>query len=138
MTDYEPTDEAVQALDKYGALVQLHAQRARITELEARNNSPVGLFNYEKMADALECARFLNIIEAKQAGGKVDMPFRDVLVAELRQLLEPPDGPRPLLLLWGEHERDGERHTEWHAICNCAFHPDPFPHVHPCEEHRSS
>lgn len=37
-------------------------------------------------------------------------------------------------LRWGEHERGGQFHTEWFAPCGCAYHPQPFPHVHPCSE----
>lgn len=43
-------------------------------------------------------------------------------------------------LSWGENqnrEDDGTSHIEWHAPCGCAFHPKPFPHVHPCsDEHK--
>ncbi len=41
-------------------------------------------------------------------------------------------GIRKLNLHWGEHERDGGTHAEWHAPCGCAYHPNPFPHIHPC------
>lgn len=37
-------------------------------------------------------------------------------------------------LLWAEHTRDGSAHVEWHAPCGCAYHPKPFPHVHPCSD----
>lgn len=40
--------------------------------------------------------------------------------------------PRPLKLEWGVNPRGGQYHDEWHATCGCAFHPEPFPHVHPC------
>lgn len=43
-----------------------------------------------------------------------------------------------IVLTWGEHERDGRRHTEWHAPCGCAFHPKPTPHWHPCIWHRNT
>jgi hypothetical protein len=42
---------------------------------------------------------------------------------------------RALRLRWGEHDRDGSTHTEWHAPCGCAYHPEPTPHVHACAEH---
>jgi hypothetical protein len=46
----------------------------------------------------------------------------------------------PLGLTWGENrnrEDDRTAHVEWHAPCGCAFHPKPFPHVHPCSnEHK--
>lgn len=42
---------------------------------------------------------------------------------------------RPLDLTWGENERDGEVHTEWHEVCGCAVHPEPTMHVHLCEKH---
>jgi hypothetical protein len=43
----------------------------------------------------------------------------------------------PIGLQWGDHQRDGGTHTEWHAPCGCAYHPEPFPHVHPCsDEHK--
>lgn len=42
---------------------------------------------------------------------------------------------RPLRLSWAEHTRAHARHTEWHAPCGCAYHPEPEPHVHPCGEH---
>ena len=48
------------------------------------------------------------------------------------------DAP-PLGLTWGENRarEDGVSHVEWHAPCGCAFHPTPFPHVHPCtNEHK--
>lgn len=37
-------------------------------------------------------------------------------------------------LTWGENRNrePGEVHIEWHAPCGCAFHPKPFPHMHPC------
>jgi hypothetical protein len=42
-------------------------------------------------------------------------------------------------LQWGEHQRNGGTHTEWFAPCGCAFHPQPFPHIHPCsDEHKRS
>lgn len=47
--------------------------------------------------------------------------------------------PIPLGLIWGENSKrePGKIHVEWHAPCGCAFHPDPFPHVHPCsDEHK--
>ena len=39
-------------------------------------------------------------------------------------------------LTWGENPRreSGKTHIEWHAPCGCAFHPNPFPHVHPCSD----
>ena len=37
-------------------------------------------------------------------------------------------------LRWGDHQRDGQLHTEWFAPCGCAYHSEPFPHVHPCSE----
>lgn len=46
---------------------------------------------------------------------------------------------KPLGLTWGDNttrEKD-KTHVEWHAPCGCAFHPTPFPHVHPCtNEHK--
>lgn len=44
---------------------------------------------------------------------------------------------RPLRLTWGENERDGAVHVEWHAPCGCAYHPEGRygPHVHPCPQH---
>jgi hypothetical protein len=42
-------------------------------------------------------------------------------------------------LTWGENRirEPGKVHIEWHAPCGCAFHPTPFPHVHPCsDEHK--
>ena len=51
-------------------------------------------------------------------------------------LMDEPDEPNHDLV-WGEHLRDGGRHTEWYAPCGCAYHPQPFPHVHPCsDEHK--
>lgn len=47
------------------------------------------------------------------------------------------DSEMPIGLIWGEHSRNGGTHTEWYAPCGCAFHPEPFPHVHPCsDEHK--
>lgn len=46
---------------------------------------------------------------------------------------------RNLGLTWGENpgREAGGTHIEWHAPCGCAFHPNPFPHVHPCsDEHK--
>ena len=44
-------------------------------------------------------------------------------------------GPRVTLdLVWGDNRRDDGVHIEWHARCGCAYHPRPFPHVHPCSE----
>jgi len=39
-------------------------------------------------------------------------------------------------LTYGKNKRAGDdrEHMEWHAKCGCAYHPDPFPHVHPCSE----
>ena len=48
-----------------------------------------------------------------------------------------PQNPKvemPIGLIWGENQRDGGTHTEWYAPCGCAFHPEPFPHVHPCSD----
>ncbi len=42
---------------------------------------------------------------------------------------------RPLRLTWSDHVRDSQVHTEWHAPCGCAYHPEPCPHVHLCAEH---
>jgi hypothetical protein len=45
----------------------------------------------------------------------------------------------PLGLTWGENPKrePSKVHIEWHAPCGCAFHPTPFPHVHPCaNEHQ--
>jgi hypothetical protein len=45
----------------------------------------------------------------------------------------------PLGLTWGDNgNREPEQvHIEWHAPCGCAFHPTPFPHIHPCtNEHK--
>ncbi len=49
--------------------------------------------------------------------------------------LRPPADSRPLRLTWSEHERSGSTHTEWHAPCGCAYHPEPVPHIHPCDGH---
>jgi hypothetical protein len=38
-------------------------------------------------------------------------------------------------LTWGRNRRDGKEHTEWHAPCGCAWHPNPAPHWHPCSIH---
>lgn len=46
---------------------------------------------------------------------------------------------KSLGLSWGENKlRElGVTHVEWHAPCGCAFHPKPFPHIHPCsDEHK--
>lgn len=39
-------------------------------------------------------------------------------------------------LRFGENKRDGDDrvHQEWHAACGCAYHPEPFPHIHPCSD----
>jgi hypothetical protein len=39
-------------------------------------------------------------------------------------------------LRFGENKRVGDDrvHQEWHASCGCAYHPEPFPHVHPCSD----
>jgi hypothetical protein len=46
----------------------------------------------------------------------------------------------PIGLVWGENPKrstSDQTHIEWHAACGCAFHPHPFPHIHPCsEEHK--
>lgn len=39
-----------------------------------------------------------------------------------------------LNLQWGQHTRKGEEHTEYYAPCGCAFHPEPYPHVHACSD----
>ena len=41
---------------------------------------------------------------------------------------------RKLNLVWGKHERSGKDHTEWYAPCGCGYHPEPYPHVHPCSK----
>lgn len=49
------------------------------------------------------------------------------------------DTPTAIGLTWGENQNrePGQVHVEWHAPCGCAFHPQPFPHVHPCtNEHK--
>lgn len=50
--------------------------------------------------------------------------------------IHPYPDARPLRLAWGKHTRDGGLHIEWHAPCGCAYHPEPSPHVHPCDEHQ--
>jgi hypothetical protein len=48
-----------------------------------------------------------------------------------------PQNPKvemPVGLQWGEHQRDGGTHIEWFAPCGCSYHPQPFPHVHPCSD----
>ena len=44
--------------------------------------------------------------------------------------------PRATGLQFGENRRTGDDrvHQEWHAACGCAYHPEPFPHVHPCSD----
>ena len=39
-------------------------------------------------------------------------------------------------LTYGKNKRAGDdrEHMEWHAKCGCAYHPEPFPHVHPCSD----
>lgn len=39
-------------------------------------------------------------------------------------------------LTFGKNKRAGDDrvHMEWHAKCGCAYHPEPFPHVHPCSD----
>jgi hypothetical protein len=44
------------------------------------------------------------------------------------------DAALPLGLQWGEHQRGGGTHVEWYALCGCAYHPNPYPHVHPCSD----
>jgi len=44
---------------------------------------------------------------------------------------------RPLNLEWGLNTRRDGEHYEWNARCGCAYHPEPSPHVHYCETHRS-
>ena len=48
--------------------------------------------------------------------------------------------PIMLGLTWGENPKrstSDRTHIEWHAPCGCAFHPNPFPHIHPCsDEHK--
>lgn len=51
---------------------------------------------------------------------------------ECLDLVETTKAEARLDLMWGDHPRDGGKHTEWHASCGCAYHPNPFPHVHPC------
>lgn len=49
------------------------------------------------------------------------------------------DDIAPIGLEWGENgnREPGQIHIEWHAPCGCAFHPKPFPHIHPCtNEHK--
>lgn len=41
-------------------------------------------------------------------------------------------------LEWGTNQRGGKAHTEWHAQCGCAFHPNPAPHWHPCQHHATA
>lgn len=43
---------------------------------------------------------------------------------------------RPLNLAWQSNQRDGKEHEEWCAPCGCAYHPEPQPHVHPCDRHK--
>jgi len=45
--------------------------------------------------------------------------------------------PRNLNLEWGWHRRKGMPHEEWYAPCGCAYHPEPYPHVHPCSHEHS-
>lgn len=58
-------------------------------ELDALRAVPARTFDYEELADVLERARARNVVEAARTGE--DRPFRDVLVVELRRLLELPD-----------------------------------------------
>ena len=45
---------------------------------------------------------------------------------------------RELDLIWQQNLRDGKYHWEWTAHCGCAYHPEPYPHIHPCNLHSSS
>ncbi len=65
-------------------------------------------------------------------------------LAELRARIEvlryksgQPNGVRPLGLTWGDNDREGGDHVEWHAECGCAYHPDgdQGPHIHQCNWH---
>lgn len=44
--------------------------------------------------------------------------------------------PIRLGLAWGRNLRDGKLHEEWAAICGCAYHPRPSPHIHSCVKHQ--
>ena len=78
--------------------------------------------------DLLGYVRMLTEMEGLQ--GCTEDGYEIISAAEL-------GASRPIDLNWGEHLRDGRSHTEWHAACGCAFHPAPYPHVHPCsDEHR--
>jgi len=75
--------------------------------------------------------------------GDRDLPTKvDALELENVRLSEERDHLLKWLetgLTFGKNKRAGDEreHIEWHAKCGCAFHPEPFPHVHPCsEEHR--
>lgn len=73
----------------------------------------------------------------EETGGKYNAVVRGELEAILSRLFGKEE--HPLSLTWGENpnREPGRVHIEWHAPCGCAFHPTPFPHVHPCsDEHK--
>ena len=72
--------------------------------------------------------------------GNRDLPTKvDALELENVRLSEERDHLLKWLetgLTWGKNKRAGDdrEHMEWHAKCGCAYHPEPFPHVHPCSD----
>lgn len=81
-------------------------------------------------AEALRCC------ESRTYSGEKMPPEVPVPSPELEAMLSAAIvGQRPLNLSWSEHERDAGKHTEWHAPCGCAYHPEPKPHIHPCSKH---
>ena len=42
---------------------------------------------------------------------------------------------RELNLIWQQNKRNGKYHWEYTAPCGCAYHPEPHPHIHPCNLH---
>lgn len=123
----------------------------KITHIEIGQQAGVLVCAHETQCDPvrfLDKLREVGALDADQA----DLNFAMGLHGDFVFCLNTPTGATTLLdvvtqaarqvmpeertteLTWGENNRGGRTHLEWHAPCGCAFHPSPFPHVHPCSD----
>lgn len=94
-----------------------------------------------KVRELVERWREEAFVRASQSASlKIDNPAakeRKVCAEELHTAFKEIDNnSRPLNLTWKTNLRDGKEHKEWTAPCGCAYHPEPYPHVHQCAMHK--
>lgn len=142
----EPTKESYRAQARV-AIAALRATRAGDVEaLEARlayyrkHGAPWNPLDFA--AEAIAVARAAHQAPCAECGftGDHNLPTAvDALELENVRLSEERDHLLKWLktgLTFGKNKRAGDDrwHMEWHAKCGCAYHPEPFPHVHPCSD----